>query len=97
VEVSVRVFGALRERAGARQVAMTLPDGACVQDALDALADVASELPLVLAVNREYARPDTILRPRDELAAILPLSPWAPSSSTSCAQQRSSIGWESCP
>jgi molybdopterin synthase catalytic subunit/molybdopterin converting factor small subunit len=74
MDVTVRVFGALRERAGASQVALTLPDGACVRDALDALADVATELPLVLAVNREYATADTVLRPGDELAAVPPVS-----------------------
>src|SRR5829696_8744859 len=65
----------LRERAGARELTLSLPDGARVSDALAALRDVAPpELPLVMAVNREYARDDRVLDPGDELALIPPVS-----------------------
>lgn len=75
MEVTVRLFAMLRERAGAREVTLELPDGARVSDALAALRDVAPpELPLVLAVNREYARDDRVLDPGDELALIPPVS-----------------------
>jgi MoaE-MoaD fusion protein len=75
VEVTVRLFAMLRERAGAREVTLDLPDGARVSDALAALRDVAPpELPLVMAVNREYARDDHVLNPGDELALIPPVS-----------------------
>jgi molybdopterin converting factor subunit 1 len=75
MEVTVRLFAMLRERAGAREVTLSLPDGARVSDALAALGDVAPpELPLVMAVNREYARDDRVLGPGDELALIPPVS-----------------------
>ena len=54
---------------------LSLPDGARVSDALAALGDVAPpELPLVMAVNREYARDDRVLDAGDELALIPPVS-----------------------
>jgi molybdopterin converting factor subunit 1 len=75
MEVTVRLFAMLRERAGAREVTLELPDGARVSDALAALRDVAPpELPLVMAVNREYARDDVALSAGDELALIPPVS-----------------------
>src|SRR3954463_7389001 len=75
MEVTVRLFAMLRERAGAREVTLELPDGARISDALAALRDVAPpELPLVMAVNREYARGDRVLDPGDELALIPPVS-----------------------
>ena len=75
MEVTVRLFALLRERAGAREVTLELPDGARVSDALKALRDVAPpELPLVMAVNREYAREDRVLDAGDELALIPPVS-----------------------
>jgi MoaE-MoaD fusion protein len=74
VEVTVLLFAMLRERAGARQITIELPDGARVRDALDELGDLAADLPLVMAVNREYAPEDHVLDPGDELALIPPVS-----------------------
>jgi MoaE-MoaD fusion protein len=76
MEVTVRLFAILRERAGgAREMTLQLPDGARVSDAIAALGDVAPpELPLVMAVNREYAKGDHVLDPGDELALIPPVS-----------------------
>ena len=74
MEVTVRLFAMLRERAGAREVTLELPDGARVRDALDELGDLAAGLPLVMAVNREYAREDHALAAGDELALIPPVS-----------------------
>jgi molybdopterin synthase catalytic subunit/molybdopterin converting factor small subunit len=64
----------LRERAGAPEVTLDLPDGARVRDALDSLAGLAEGIPLVMAVNREYADADRVLDPGDELALIPPVS-----------------------
>ena len=64
----------LRERAGASQLVIELPDGARVRDALDALGDFAGGLPLVMAVNREYASDDHVLAAGDEVALIPPVS-----------------------
>jgi molybdopterin synthase catalytic subunit len=74
VEVTVLLFAMLRERAGARQITLDLPEGARVRDALDSLGDLASGLPLVMAVNREYAPEDHVLDPGDEIALIPPVS-----------------------
>ena len=74
MKVDVRLFAMLRERAGARQVTLELPEGARVEDALDALADLSAGLPLVLAVNREYAPAERVLEAGDELALIPPVS-----------------------
>jgi molybdopterin converting factor subunit 1 len=74
MEVTVRLFAMLRERAGASEVTVELPEGARVRDALAALDGLADGLPLVMAVNREYAEEDARLDPGDELALIPPVS-----------------------
>jgi MoaE-MoaD fusion protein len=74
--VRVRLFAQLRERAGARELSLELPEGARVRDALatDAVASLSAGLPLVMAVNREYADEDAPLSAGDELALIPPVS-----------------------
>jgi molybdopterin synthase catalytic subunit len=72
--VRVRLFAQLRERAGRSELEVELPEGASVRDAIDAVGDVAAGLPVVMAVNREYAREDVELRAGDELALIPPVS-----------------------
>jgi molybdopterin converting factor subunit 1 len=74
VEVTVRLFAMLRERAGAPEVTLELPPGARVRDALDSLSGLAEGIPLVMAVNREYADADRVLDAGDELALIPPVS-----------------------
>jgi molybdopterin synthase catalytic subunit len=74
VLVRVRLFAMLRERAGASELQLELPDGARVRDALAAVEELAQGLPLVMAVNREYADADAPLAPGDELALIPPVS-----------------------
>jgi molybdopterin synthase catalytic subunit/molybdopterin converting factor small subunit len=74
VEVTVRLFAMLRERAGAQQIVLELPEGARVRDALAELDDLAGGLSLVMAVNREYAGEDHELAAGDELALIPPVS-----------------------
>jgi len=74
VVVRVRLFAQLRERAGARELELELPEGACVADALARLDHLAHGLPLVLAVNRSYAAEDQPLAAGDELALIPPVS-----------------------
>jgi molybdopterin synthase catalytic subunit len=72
--VRVRLFAILRERAGRSEIELELPDGARVADALGRLEDLAGGLPLVMAVNREYAAADAPLHAGDELALIPPVS-----------------------
>ena len=64
----------LRERAGAGELTLDLPEGARVADALRELEPLARGLPLVMAVNREYASEGDPLDPGDELALIPPVS-----------------------
>lgn len=74
--VRIRLFAQLRERAGASELSLELPEGARVRDALaePAVARLADGLPLVMAVNREYAAEDAALTAGDELALIPPVS-----------------------
>jgi molybdopterin converting factor subunit 1 len=74
VEVTVRLFAVLRERAGSPELTLDLPDGASVGDALEQLSGLAGDVPLVMAVNREYASEEQLLDPGDELALIPPVS-----------------------
>jgi MoaE-MoaD fusion protein len=74
MRVRVRLFAQLRERAGRSELDVELPDGARVRDAIAALGDVADGLPVVMAVNREYADESAPLSPGDELALIPPVS-----------------------
>ena len=70
----MRLFAGLRERAGREVVELQLRDGASVNDALAQLQPLTGELPVVMAVNHEYAGPQTRLDPGDELALIPPVS-----------------------
>ena len=74
MQITVRLFAMLRERAGAEQLTLELPEGARVKDALGRLDQLADGVPLVMAVNREYAPEDQQLDPGDELALIPPVS-----------------------
>jgi molybdopterin converting factor subunit 1 len=78
--VTVRLFAVLRERAGADTVALELPEDATVADALAALArsprlaELLERMPVRMAVNRDYAEPETELQAGDELALVPPVS-----------------------
>src|SRR5579884_534984 len=72
--VRVRLFAGLRERAGASEVEVELSDEARVADLLEALRTVTGDARVVVAVNQEYAAPETLVRPGDELALIPPVS-----------------------
>lgn len=74
MQVRVRLFAALRERAGADELELELPDGALVRDALERFQILADGIPVVAAVNRHYAEDDAPLQPGDELALIPPVS-----------------------
>ena len=56
--MTVRLFAQLRERAGRGALELDLPDGARVRDAIAAVGDLAEGVPVVMAVNREYAGED---------------------------------------
>jgi molybdopterin synthase catalytic subunit/molybdopterin converting factor small subunit len=74
MQVRVRLFAALRERAGTGEVALDLPDGAAVGDVWGAI-DLGSEPPgLLFARNRTYAERGEQLEDGDEVAVIPPVS-----------------------
>jgi MoaE-MoaD fusion protein len=74
MQVRVRLFAGLRERAGTDELALELPDGACVRDALASMRELTVDVPVVMAVNHEYAAGDETLSAGDELALIPPVS-----------------------
>ncbi len=74
MHVRVRLFAALRERAGSAEVEVELPEGACVADALERLQALTEGTPVVMAVNQEYADAGSPLNAGDELALIPPVS-----------------------
>jgi molybdopterin synthase catalytic subunit len=74
VQVTVRLFAGLRQRAGQDSVELELDDDARVADAVAALGDVIGDVPCVLAVNREYAPESQRLHAGDEIALIPPVS-----------------------
>jgi molybdopterin converting factor subunit 1 len=74
VNVTVRLFAGLRERAGTGQLNLELPEGARVSDALARMQELIRDVPVVMAVNQEYAEHDQSLDAGDELALIPPVS-----------------------
>ena len=74
MHVRVRLFAGLRDRAGAAEVDLELPDGALVSDALDQMRALTDGVRVVMAVNHEYAEPETRLHGGDEVALIPPVS-----------------------
>jgi MoaE-MoaD fusion protein len=74
MKVRIRLFAGLRERAGAGEVELDLPEQARVRDALDQLRAITTGLPVVMAINQEYANEETLLSAGDELALIPPVS-----------------------
>jgi molybdopterin synthase catalytic subunit len=74
MQVRIRLFAMLRERAGTDSLTLELPEGASVGDALGELRWLTGDLRTVHAVNRDYASAETLLRADDELALIPPVS-----------------------
>ena len=78
--ITVRLFATLRRQAGVERVDLDLAEGATAADALAALAlrtglgELIERMPLLVAVNREYAPETTVLSAGDELAVIPPVS-----------------------
>lgn len=77
--ITVRLFAAMADAAGARELTIELPEGATGRDLLSLLSQrypkVAALAPsLRLAVNQEYVPWESPLRPDDEIAIIPPVS-----------------------
>ncbi len=70
----IRLFAGLRERAGASELELELPEGAVVGDALAQMRMFTDGVRVVMAVNREYADAGAPLHAGDEVALIPPVS-----------------------
>ena len=85
MRVRVLFFGMLKDVVGKPSDVIELADGASVRDVL---ARYESQMPrlkeslpsLAVAVNQQYAGPDTQLKPDDEVALLPPVSGGAPES-----------------
>ncbi|HLQ37447.1 MAG TPA: molybdopterin converting factor subunit 1 [Planctomycetota bacterium] len=77
VRVTVRCFAAVREVLGRELLEAEVPAGTTVDGLRRLLArehPALLRVPVTFAVNRDYARADTLLRPGDEVAFIPPIS-----------------------
>ena len=74
MDVTVRLFAGLRERAGTGRREVELPAGARLADVWAALDLGEEPAGLVYAVNRAYVAPEQALREGDEVALIPPVS-----------------------
>jgi molybdopterin synthase catalytic subunit len=79
MRVRVLFFGILKELVGKSADSIDLPEPASVRDVLrryeSQIPGLKESLPsLALAVNQQYAAPDTPLRPNDEVALLPPVS-----------------------
>lgn len=75
----VLFFGMVKEMAGKSQEELNLPDGALIRDVLQHYEDRLPQLKglrssLAVAVNQQYASPDAVLKPDDEIAVLPPVS-----------------------
>ncbi len=74
MKVRVRLFAALRERAGSGDLELELPEGAVVGDVYPALDLGEEPSGLLYSVNRSYSERGTPLAAGDEVAVIPPVS-----------------------
>jgi len=79
MELTVRLFALYRERAGVREFPLELPAGATVADLTDAVRLryprlAPPDVKIVAAVNADYADPEDVLHPGDDLCLIPPVS-----------------------
>jgi len=74
MQVSIRLFAGLRERAGTGARTLELTDGATLGDVWPALGLGAEPSGLLYALNKRYAEAETALAEGDEVALIPPVS-----------------------
>jgi MoaE-MoaD fusion protein len=74
VKVRVRLFAALRERAGTSNVEVDLAEGSAVADVWPELGLGEEPAGLVYALNRSYVDRTAAVAPGDEIAVIPPVS-----------------------
>ena len=79
MDVKVRLFAGLKELVGGQEIVVPLDEGASLQDLEDELGRRYPRLKpllpsLAFAVDEEYKTREHILRERDEVALIPPIS-----------------------
>lgn len=77
--IVVKFFALSRQLTGQREVAIRLPKGATVAVLMEAVEKRFPKLKVLssslkLAINWEYADPETVLRDGDEVAVIPPVA-----------------------
>jgi molybdopterin synthase catalytic subunit len=91
MRLTVKLFGSLREQAGAKELELELPDGSRVSDLRQLLAErypILGKLGerIAAAVNLELAEPGQVLSEGDEVAFLPPVAggSGAPSAARAC-------------
>ena len=79
MEIKVRLFALLKEKAGCEEIRVRWFEGFRGRDVFSYLAEnyegLVSLLPQsLLAINGSFAYPDAVLQPGDELAILPPVS-----------------------
>ena len=79
MQLTVKLFGSLREQAGAKELALELPDGSRVSDLRQVLAErypILDKLGgrVAASVNLELAEPGQVLSEGDEVAFLPPVA-----------------------
>lgn len=78
MQLQIRTFGIAREICGASSIALEVPESTSAGELKQLLAEkyprLAALASFLVAVNEEFAQPDTLLAAGDELAIIPPVS-----------------------
>ena len=79
MHVTVRLFALIREKAGTESLALNLPDGAVVEQAIEAVRHQHPALEpyldnLRFSLHMDFVEADTALRDGDEVVLIPPVS-----------------------
>ena len=82
MKITVRYFALLRERMGCESEVLAWDDAeptvghlrACLADRVPALSPLLRDGTFLVAVNREYAAADTVLKDGDEVALFPPVT-----------------------
>src|SRR5690349_15271011 len=83
MQVQVLFFGVLRDLAGLHSESIRLPDQATLADVWSHYEQRVPKLKamarsVAMSINQEYASPETLLKPGDEVALLPPVSGGAP-------------------
>jgi molybdopterin converting factor subunit 1 len=80
MQLTVKLFATIKAKAGASQLTIELGQGRSTVK--DLLADISAQYPalesslksVLVAVNSEYAFPEQVIQPNDEVALFPPVS-----------------------